>query len=171
MRGRAVAVSALTVVTVGLALACTVDRLVGENATLDGGAPDGGPDGGPHPGRDGGTPICPGTEPECQPVCGSQICEAGCTGLHDCVLNCSGTSCSFTCEGSGSSCSPSCEPGPCQMECGNVAETVTCTMNCAPPQTCKADCHDGGCTVACGDLVPATVCDAGVYSCSGTCPP
>ena len=171
MRRLAVAVSALTV---GFVLACTVDRVVGENATLDGG-PDGGPDsgtdGGPGP-TDGGTPICPGSEATCDPICGTQTCSSGCTALSDCVINCSGTSCSFTCERNSPSCSPAtCDPGPCQIDCTNVAETVNCSMTCNPAQTCKADCHNGKCTVACGQLTPATVCDAGVYTCSESCPP
>jgi len=158
-----------------LAISCTVDELVGSNAVADGGSdggkPDGGkPDGGPF---DAGNPICPGTGLDCNPVCGDQLCHSGCTGVHDCVITCSGTSCSFQCERpEGMSCSPSCEPGPCTMSCVPTGvEQVQCTMNCSPLQTCAADCHGGTCTVACGQLVPATVCDAGVYSCSESCPP
>jgi hypothetical protein len=165
VRRMAVAVSA---VTVGLALACTIDRVVGENVTTDGG-PDGGPDGG----TDAGTPVCPGTASDaCQPICGTQTCHAGCIALSDCIIDCTGTSCSFTCERNSQSCSPTtCEPGPCWMDCADAGEAIHCNMNCNPAQTCKAGCHDGQCTVACGDLSPATSCDAGVYSCSGTCPP
>ena len=150
-----------------LALACTVDELVGSNSVADGGH-----DGGPP--FDGGTPICPGTGADCSPTCGDQVCRAGCTGLHDCVISCSGTSCSFQCQHpEGVSCVPSCAPAqPCTMNCTPVGEEeVDCVMDCAPLQTCAADCHGGTCTVACGQLEPATVCDGGVYSCSGTCPP
>jgi hypothetical protein len=156
------AAAILSSLALGLALACTVDQVVGSNVATDGGT-DGGPD--------AGTPICPGSDATCDPVCGSQICQAGCTGIHDCIVNCSGTSCSFSCERDALTCSPTCDPGPCQMSCVNNGEQVDCTMDCNPAQTCKADCHNGLCTVACGELSPATICDAGVYSCSGSCPP
>jgi len=162
VRARAALVAAAVL---GLAMACTVDEVVGANVGLDGGA-DGGPD--------AGTPICPGTDDSCGSgrVCGSQLCDPGCTGLQDCTVNCSGTSCSFSCERSGQTCTPVCAPDvPCQMHCATNGERVDCTMDCSPAQTCAADCHGGTCKVACGQLVPATACDAGVYSCSGTCPP
>ena len=136
-----------------LAEGCTVDELVGSSVT------------------DAGTPLCPGTGATCDAVCGAQLCNAGCAGLHDCVTSCSGTTCSFTCERADQACTPSCDPGPCRMDCVTSGEQVQCTMVCNPLQACAADCHDGRCTVACGDLKPATGCDAGVYSCSGTCPP
>ena len=153
-----------------LAMACTVDELVGSNALADGGS-DGGLDGGPP--FDGGTPICPGTGSSCTQTCGDQVCHVGCTGLHDCSITCSGTSCSFSCERpEGLTCAPSCEPGPCSMQCTpSGSEGVDCQMTCEPLQECAADCHGDTCTVACGHLDPATVCDGGVYSCSGTCPP
>ncbi len=40
-----------------------------------------------------------------------------------------------------------------------------------PNRPCLADCHGGGCTIACGEIKPAIAYDAGVYGCSGTCPP
>lgn len=149
-----------------LSLACTVDELVGSNALADGGS-----DGGPF---DGGTPICPGTGADCTPVCGEQVCHAGCTGIHDCVITCAGTSCSFSCQRpEGLTCAPSCDPAtPCTMSCTPAGEeAIDCVMDCNPQQTCAADCHGGTCTVACGQLEPATACDGGVYSCSGSCPP
>jgi hypothetical protein len=164
-------------VALALGMACTVDSVVGSNVVADGGSGDGGPDGGSGDGgsdggaNDAGTPICPGTADICSPVCGSQTCHSGCSGLTDCVTSCSGTSCSFTCENH-QACSPSCEPGPCTMTCvPGVGETVECSMSCNPAQTCLADCHGGTCTVACGEIEPAVRCDAGVYSCSGVCGP
>ena len=153
-----------------LAMACTVDELVGSNALADGGS-DGGSDGGPP--FDGGTPICPGTGSDCTQTCGDQVCHAGCTGLQDCLITCSGTTCSFHCEKpEGQTCTPSCEPGPCSMQCTpSGPEGVDCQMTCEPLQACAADCHGGTCKVACGQLEPATACDGGVYSCSGICPP
>jgi hypothetical protein len=156
----------LSALGLALAVGCTVDALVGSNALGDAGT-----DGGSDAGTDAGTPICPGTGPDCQPVCGAQICNAGCTGLEECAISCSGTSCSFSCERNAQACNPTCDPGPCRMDCFPAGEGISCTMTCTPPQTCAADCHNGSCTVACGDLEPATTCDAGVYSCSGTCPP
>jgi hypothetical protein len=150
-----------------LALACTVDEVIGSNARVDGGS-----DGGPP--FDGGTPICPGTGIDCTPVCGDQVCHVGCTGIHDCLITCSGTSCSFHCERPGGlTCTPTCAPAvPCTMHCTPAGEEgIDCVMDCNPLQTCAADCHGGTCTVACGQLEPATACDGGVYSCSGTCPP
>ena len=160
------AASLLSALGLALAVGCTVDELVGSNVLGDAGT-----DGGTDAGTDAGTPICPGEESSCSPVCGAQICNAGCTGLQDCVINCSGTSCSFTCERTAQTCTPTCDPGPCRMDCSAAGEQVHCTMTCSPPQTCAADCHNGACTVACGDLRPAATCDAGVYSCSGSCPP
>jgi hypothetical protein len=154
----------LSACALALALACTVDEIVGSNALSDGG-----PDGG-HP--DGGTPICPGTGDDCSPVCGEQICHSGCTDLHDCVIECAGTSCGFRCEHSGPACTTSCEPGPCALQCGSSGpESLNCSVTCDPLQTCAVDCHGGTCVVACGNLEPATRCDAGVYSCSDRCPP
>ena len=135
----------------GLAMACTVDEVVGSNV-------------------DAGTAICSGTGSTCDPVCGAQLCRAGCSELSDCVTSCSGTSCSFSCERSGQTCSPTCDPGPCQLSCVPNGELVDCTVSCNPLQSCAVDCRGGQCTVACGDLKPATTCDAGVYSCSGSCP-
>ena len=87
----------LAACALALAMACTVDELVGSNVLSDGGnSADGG-----NP-VDAGTPICPGTGPDCSPVCGDQVCNSGCTDLRDCVISCSGTSCSFRCEHSGS---------------------------------------------------------------------
>lgn len=153
------------VVACGLALtlACTVDELVGSNSFTDGGSQ-----------FDGGTPICPGTTADCTPTCGDQVCHVGCSGLHNCVISCSGTSCSFQCQRpEGSTCTPSCAPQqPCTMDCTAVGEDgLSCVMSCQPLQTCEADCHGATCTVACGQLEPATACDGGVYSCSGACPP
>ncbi|MGZ3479790.1 MAG: hypothetical protein ACXU81_05540 [Myxococcaceae bacterium] len=145
--------ASLLALVLALSVGCTVDALVGSNVA------------------DGGTAICPGTAATCDPVCGAQLCNPGCTGLRDCVTSCTGTSCSFTCERSDQTCNPSCDPGPCRMDCAVAEEQVQCTMVCNPVQTCAADCHDGRCTVACGDLEPATPCGAGVYICSGTCPP
>ena len=150
-----------------LGLACTVDSVVGSNAVLDGGG-DGGPDGG----NDAGTPICPGTGVDCNPVCGSQICRIGCSGLSNCVTQCGGDAgCSLSCKRpEGSTCTPSCDPGPCTMSCTPVGEEgLQCNMSCNPEETCLADCHGGTCTVACGELEPAFRCDAGVYSCSEAC--
>jgi hypothetical protein len=143
----------------GLALACTVDEVVGSTSLADAGF-------------DAGSPICPGTGVGCDPVCGAQLCRAGCSGLSDCVITCSGTSCSFECDRpEGLTCTPTCEPGPCTMSCTPTGEeSISCTMNCSPPQICAADCHGGTCKVACGQLEPATICDAGVYSCSDRCP-
>ena len=149
----------LGVCALALAMACTVDEIVGSNALSDGGF-------------DGGTPICPGTGADCSPVCGEQVCHSGCTDLHDCVIGCSGTSCSFQCEHSGPVCTPSCEPGPCTLNCTSSGEeSVACSVTCDPLQACAADCHGGTCVIACGNLEPATRCDAGVYSCSDRCPP
>jgi hypothetical protein len=161
MRGTAI----LAACGLALGAACTVDELVGSNSLADGGS-----DGG----FDGGTPICPGTDGTCTPTCGDQVCHAGCTGIHDCLISCSGTSCSFHCERpEGLTCSPTCAPAaPCTMQCTPAGEeAIDCVMQCEPLQTCAADCHNGTCTVACGQLEPATACDGGVYSCSGTCPP
>jgi len=153
-----------------LGLACTVDELVGSNAVTDGGGDGGISSDGGHP-FDAGTPVCPGTGPDCVPVCGNQVCHSGCREVRDCAISCSGTSCSFQCEVTGT-CDPSCEPGPCTMSCRpDGGETFDCVMSCEPQQACAADCHGGTCTVACGDLQPATSCGAGVYSCSGSCPP
>lgn len=143
----------LPALAVALAMACTVDEVVGSNATAD-----------------GGTAICPGTGPSCDPVCGAQLCRAGCSQLHDCVGACSGTSCSFSCEGAGQTCNATCDPGPCRIDCPVTGETVTCTVSCSPAQDCRADCHGGACSVVCGAIRPAATCDAGVYSCSGSCP-
>ncbi len=150
MRPAAVLVPGLLL---GLALACTVDEVVGSNATA----------------ADGGTAVCPGTGSGCDPVCGSQACSLSCTDLQDCVTSCSGTSCSFSCERGGQTCTPSCATGPCQLSCTPNGELLDCTTSCNPQQTCVADCHDGGCRVVCGDIRPATTCDGGVYSCSGSC--
>lgn len=157
----------LAACALALAVACTVDELVGSNALSDGGnSTDGG-----NP-FDAGTPICPGTGPDCSPVCGDQVCHSGCTDLRDCAISCSGTSCSFQCEHSGPSCTPSCDPGPCTLTCTSSGEeSLNCSVSCEPLQTCAADCHGGTCVVACGHLEPATACGAGVYSCSGNCPP
>lgn len=163
MRGWAV----LCACALGLAMACTVDAVIGSDALSDGGnSTDGG-----NP-FDGGTAICPGTGADCSPVCGEQICHSGCTDLRDCVIECSGTSCSFQCEHSGPACTPSCEPGPCVLHCGSSGpESLNCSVSCDPPQGCAVDCHGETCVVACGNLEPATRCDAGVYSCSESCPP
>ena len=48
--------------------------------------------------------------PSCNPVCGAQICNAGCSGLQDCVISCPGTSCSFSCERSAQTCNPDLRP-------------------------------------------------------------
>lgn len=154
MRAAAVVLTALVL---GLAVACTVDEVVGSNGVTD-----------------GGTAVCPGTSPgicDPAPVCGGQICRVSCTDLQDCVTTCSGTSCTFQCERSVQTCTPSCDPGACSMSCVPNGEQIVCTLSCNPQQTCAADCHNGTCTVACGDLKPATTCDGGVYSCSGSCPP
>jgi len=157
----------LAACTLALAMACTVDELVGSNALSDGG--DSG-DGGDS--FDAGTPICPGTGADCTRVCGDQVCNSGCTDLRDCVIECSGTSCSFRCEHSGPVCQPSCEPGPCALHCTSSGpESLNCSVSCEPLQMCAADCHGGTCVVACGNLEPATQCGPGVYSCSGSCPP
>jgi hypothetical protein len=146
--------AALATAVLTLGMACTVDEVVGSSVVFD-----------------GGTPICPGTAPGCtDPVCGSQVCHVGCTGLTDCLTSCSGTSCSFTCERQGLTCTPSCDPGPCTLTCTPNGEQLDCTVSCNPLQSRAADCHQGTCTVACGQLQPATACDAGVYSCSGSCP-
>lgn len=157
----------LAACVLALAMACTVDELVGSNVLSDGGnSADGG-----NP-VDAGTPICPGTGPDCSPVCGDQVCNSGCTDLRDCVISCSGTSCSFGCEHSGPTCTPSCEPGPCTLHCTSSGEgPLNCSVACEPPQPCAVDCHGGTCVVACGHLEPATACGASVYSCSGSCPP
>ena len=57
----------------------TVDEVIGSNVLHDGGTDGGG---------DAGTPICPGTGADCNPVCGSQLCHIGCTGLRNCVTQC-----------------------------------------------------------------------------------
>ena len=157
--------SLLAVGVLALAMACTVDEVVGSNALSDGGNPDGG-------NPDGGTPICPGTGADCSPVCGEQVCHSGCTDLRDCSIECSGTSCSFRCEHSGPDCTPSCEPGPCTLHCDSSGpESLNCSVTCNPSQTCAVDCHGETCVVACGNLELATRCDAGVYVCSDRCPP
>ena len=151
MRGGA---AVLATAILALGMACTVDEVVGSNSVFD-----------------AGTPICPGTGSGCSPVCGSQVCHVGCAGLTDCLTSCSGDSCSFSCEGQGQTCTPSCEPGPCTLSCTPNGEQIDCTVTCSPVQSCAADCHQGTCTVACGQLQAATICDGGVYSCSGGCPP
>jgi len=147
-------------VLLGVTVACTVDEVVGSNVRADGGT-------------DAGTPICPSSGPgTCDPVCGDQICRTGCTDIHDCETSgCSGSTCTFRCERGTQACSPGCDPGACSISCIPSGENYDCTVSCNPLQTCAVECRGGTCTVACGNLTPATTCDAGVYSCTGACPP
>jgi len=142
----------------GLGMACTVDELVGSSSITD-----------------GGTPICRGEGPgPCDAVCGAQHCRTSCTGVADCDVHCDGGDCVLSCEAQAQSCSSTCDPGPCQGgPCVQAGEDMRCPVSCNPEQACAFDCHGGSCTLVCGDVRQAAVCDAdaGVYSCSGSCPP
>jgi len=132
----------LVLLALGLAVACTVDEVVGSNSSPPVPSLACLPDGG-----------------NC--VCGTDRCQVGCGASSSChTEDCGGSHCGVECEGGGSACDGSCSPGTCTVSCGLDGR---CTVNCTAALDCRSKCGQGGSTIVCGHPVDVpAACDAGI---------